>query len=71
MGYSCKKCGGERFYGHQVCRMDVIVDGENNYLEPMTPKNISADVYDSSKPYGSYTCVKCNEEVPDDALIEQ
>jgi len=58
----CKKCGGDRFSAHQACYLDVIVDDENNFLENDAP-SADAAIYESSKPYGPYTCKKCGTEV--------
>lgn len=54
------KCGHDKFYAYQVCRMDVIVDGDNNW-EKNSPDDNSA-CYDSEAPYGPYCCTKCGEE---------
>lgn len=48
----CPKCGARRFIAHQVVRMDVIVDGDNNWEE-------SGKIYDSETPYGPYECENC------------
>lgn len=63
------KCGCTRFYAHQVCRVDVIVDKDNNFQGDITEGQVS--VYDAEEPYGPYTCMKCGaeydslEELPD------
>jgi|GEM_PF-2983036 len=51
-------CGGSTFTGHQVCRHDVIVDGDNTFVD-------GRDIYDSENPYGPYTCLKCGAEYDD------
>lgn len=53
----CPICGGNRWIAHQLVRMDVIVDGENNYEE-----SVEGGIYDSETPYGPYTCTNCNYE---------
>ena len=57
----CPKCGSVRFIGHQVLRADVIVDEDGEFLD--NPEGgLEAAVYDSGKPYGPFTCVKCGTE---------
>lgn len=48
-------CGCNRFIGHQVVRMDVIVNGNNDFEEQL-------EIYDSETPYGPYTCTNCGKE---------
>lgn len=57
----CKICGHDRFTAYQVCRLDIIVDGENRFLENNT-KNAADSIYDAETPYGPYTCCKCGAE---------
>jgi len=57
------ECGNNQFYAHQVCRMDVIVDGHNEW-QSNTPDDQSA-CYDSDTPYGPYRCTKCGKEFSD------
>lgn len=52
----CKFCGGNRFYAKQKVFLDVIVDGNNNWI-----KN-DRNGGESEDPYGDYTCVKCGAE---------
>lgn len=47
----CKICGEERFYGHQICRMDVIVDGNGDFLDDIS-EGIESAIYDVGNPYG-------------------
>jgi hypothetical protein len=54
------ECGNDKFYAHQVCRMDVIVN-EHNDWEKNSPDDNSA-CYDADSPYGPYRCTKCNKE---------
>lgn len=55
------KCGHNRFYAHQLCRVDVIVDEDGNW-ESNTGKDNTIVVYDAENPYGPFTCTKCGEE---------
>ena len=54
------ECGNEEFYGHQKCRMDVVVDGDGNWLRNSPDDNSSC--YDAENPYGPFRCTKCNKE---------
>ena len=69
----CKKCGCNRFYGHQVVRMDIICTSLG--FERNVHENISEDIYDSETPYGPFTCVKCGaeyedlEELPEESAV--
>jgi len=66
------KCGCEKFYAHQVCRVDIVVDGDNSFLDNLiSDKELGDSVYDSGTPYGPYTCTECGtvyselEDIPD------
>ncbi len=60
----CPKCGNDKFVGRQVCRVDIIVDGDNNFLDNlMSDKELVSSIYDSETPYGPYTCTECGEEI--------
>ena len=60
------ECGNDKFVGHQICRVDVIVDEGNNFLENIvSDKELGDSVYDSETPYGPYTCTECGAEYPD------
>lgn len=54
---NCPTCEDTRFYAHQVCHHDVIVDSEGNFLED------GDNIYYSGKPFGPFICVKCCTEV--------
>ncbi len=54
----CPICGGNRFIAHQLVRMDIVVDGDNNF-----ESNIEGGIYDSETPYGPYTCTNCGNEI--------
>ncbi|MSS38324.1 hypothetical protein [Clostridium porci] len=60
----CKCCGKERFFARQVCRMDVIVDGSNQFIDNVG-KNGDVSIYDAETPYGPYTCEACGAEYDD------
>lgn len=58
------ECGCTEFYAHQVCHLDVVVDGDNEWLR--NPDNdTDAAIYHSGTPFGPYTCVSCGEEYDD------
>lgn len=62
--FKCPFCGNERFYARQVCRHDIIVDGEANYVGEAN----DCSVYSSGSPYGPYQCRSCGaafEELDD------
>lgn len=63
----CKHCGGEQFIGHQLARMDILVDGDGDYIDGVH-KDISLDIYDSEPAYGPFQCCGCGAEY--DALAE-
>lgn len=63
----CKHCGGEEFFAHQVCRMDIVVDGSGNFLKNFH-KDATQDIYDSEKPYGPFQCCRCGAEYDGDSL---
>ena len=59
------KCGSGTFNATQVCYVDVIVDGENNFIRDLYGDDDGRDedpVYDAEDPYGPYTCTKCGAE---------
>jgi len=49
------ECGCEKFYAHQICRHDVLVNNDNIFDE-------EHGVYDSETPYGPYKCAGCGKE---------
>ena len=60
---SCPQCGCQSFYAHQVCRVDIVVDGHNTFLENIiSDKELGNSVYDSETPYGPYQCIECGKE---------
>lgn len=64
------KCGCQQFAAHQIVRMDVVVDPNNDWIRNLT--NDSTCIYDAEEPYGPYTCIKCGavydslDALPDD-----
>ena len=54
----CTNCGNNQFVGHQIVRMEVVVDENNNFLE-------QREIYDAETPYGPFTCTKCGREYDD------
>ena len=60
------KCGNDKFYAHQQVYLEVIVDGSGVFHS--NHEDVAAAIYDSERPYGPYTCTKCNAEY--DALSE-
>ena len=54
-------CGNNRFYAHQLVRLDVVVD-ENCAFDSNLYDNAEAAIYDAEKPYGPFTCTVCNRE---------
>ncbi len=56
------ECGNEKFVAHQRCRVDIVVDGDNNFLDNLiTDKELGNSVYDSETPYGPYQCTECGK----------
>ncbi len=51
-------CGSTKFTAHQICRHDIMVDGDNNFL-------MDVGIYDSETPYEPYHCARCNKEYKD------
>lgn len=48
-------CGNTSFTAHQVCRHDVIVNGDNIF-------DRDDGIYDAEHPYGPYCCTVCGAE---------
>ena len=55
-GNSCSihkcRCGNGYFYAHQLCRHEIIIDGDGHFEQ-------NIEIYDSEKPYGTFTCTSC------------
>lgn len=58
----CKYCGGERFTAHQLVRMDVIVDGDGEWVQNLHEDDFAQNIYDSERPYGPFQCCGCGAE---------
>ena len=54
-------CGNDRFYGHQIVRVDVIVDADGSFESNVTDP-MENSIYDAEKPYGPFTCTVCGRE---------
>lgn len=52
----CPFCKNDQFFGHQLVRMDVLVDEDGDYVDS---DNTGGNIYDAEKPYGPFTCTKC------------
>ena len=50
----CPICGCPEFLAHQIVRVDVVVNGDGDFIE-----NVPGGVYDAEKPYGPFTCCSC------------
>lgn len=57
----CKFCGGTQFSGHQLCRMDVLVGEDGNFLSNL-PGGAESNIYDAERPYGPFICQGCGAE---------
>jgi len=57
---ACKTpgCTGAEFSAHQVVRIDIVVNGENDF-QRNAGNTAEASIYDSGHPYGPYTCMAC------------
>ena len=55
------KCGCEEFIAHQVCHMEIIVDGNNEFIDNYYG-TAEDSIYEAGDPYGPYTCVVCGAE---------
>lgn len=64
-------CGGTKFYAHQQLYVDVVVDGDNDFLGNAVDDNLSSSIGEAGKPYGPYTCVKCGREYDELHDLEQ
>lgn len=58
------KCGSNEFSAFQVCRHDIVVDSQNNYIRGLCGQ-ADQDIYDSDDPYGPYTCMRCHTQYDD------
>ena len=53
--YKCSECGNNNFTAHQQCYHDVEVDEYGNFSK-------DKGIYESSTPYGPFSCTKCGKE---------
>ena len=56
------ECGCEEFYAHQVCHLDIKVDGDGNFLDNVHVGYVEKDIYHSDPPFGPFVCVDCDKE---------
>lgn len=54
-------CGNDRFFAHQVCYHDVIVDEDGEFLDNDEGMYLNG-IYASDKPYGPFVCDVCGRE---------
>lgn len=64
--YVCPKCGSPTFIGHQLVRMDILVEFAGTGGLPTFAgncyENVEEAIYDSEVPYGPFTCRRCGAE---------
>jgi len=58
----CCECGGVEFSAHQVCRMDIVVNGYGDFERALNGDEGGASIYDAENPYGPFTCLSCGKE---------
>ena len=56
-------CGSNEFFGRQVCHVDVIVSGDNEFQRNAIEGEMA--VYWSGNPFGPYTCNQCHKVYED------
>ena len=54
-------CGNDRFYGHQIIRVDVIVGADGSFDDNISDC-LENSIYDAERPYGPFTCTACGKE---------
>jgi hypothetical protein len=59
--FKCK-CGGTEFSAHQILRVDIVVDGDNEFIRNENELDDSLAIYDAEAPYGPYVCRNCGME---------
>lgn len=57
----CKHCGGKEFFAHQVCRLNIIVDSDGEFLDN-AHGDANQAIYDAGNPYGPFQCCTCGAE---------
>lgn len=68
----CKICGNEEFNCHQVLHMDIVCDGNGEFLSPLQ-ESFMASCYEAGRPFGPFTCSGCGanyQELKDGAKVE-
>lgn len=55
------KCGNDKFYAHQVLRVDVITDEFGDFEENLYD-DLKGCIYDAEAPYGPFICTQCGAE---------
>ena len=61
-GFKCE-CGNTEFIAHQVCHINVVVNGNNDWQRNYPDDNSCC--YESNTPFGPYICTQCGQEYPD------
>lgn len=59
--FKCR-CGSTEFSAHQILRVDIIVDGDNQFIRNYNETDDSLAIYDAETPYGPYVCNTCAQE---------
>lgn len=68
----CKICGSETFEAHQELHVDVICDGDGDFIDNLA-ETLEASISESWNPYGPFTCTHCGavyDELEDGAKVE-
>lgn len=68
----CKICGSETFEAHQELHVDVICDGDGDFIHNLA-ETLEASISDSNNPFGPFTCTHCGavyEELEEGAKVE-
>jgi len=55
----CPACRGVEFKAHQVCRVNVVVTGDNMFVRYNPDGDLGSAIYDFYVPFGSYECCNC------------
>jgi len=57
------KCGNDKFIGHQILRVDIMVDEHGEFYGNINPNGkILNNCYDAERPYGPFGCTECGKE---------
>lgn len=57
----CQICGNEEFYGHQTVHVDVICDGDGEFIGNANG-SLDASTYEADATFGPFTCTYCGAE---------